>query len=536
MDNNSIKFRDSVSINNNSKKTLINSDGNNHVAVNNFIQQHRCLSRCVTSVIYFSYVTSLAYIASDFVMRSRSLDPILMAFHIKDTPHDNVAGEWAFNITAAIAVGIANLTFSPSKVSRTLMNDYRLYLIDHPQDYFIQAIFWDEAKKNKILTTAFITMAASSAMIGIFALEMLRPYVSKQVYDNVLYPLGCLILIASGILYYFFFNFKDVIQYTQLGWDKFCEVLKTMISRDANISMHNRAVAGVAALQMIAGGLEVIFRMALGAFIFMQSMGASVEYCYVAALVAAIATAVTVPATRFRSAYYAFYMQTELILQTQAENSYKERALYQKGMTFLKDSTLPLVLGTEYIVSKNLSLSLSYSLGINVLLIIMANILAAMLLYMMLAPAIKQKTINAIIKPIDLQQTVPWYDMRSWDKCSMAATFGCLFYRFSRTVSLIYILELLLPYVFNTQKESGDSAIVGALSVAIFLSVAGYEYHQPKVKDTLKAMTASGCGSAFFCCTASNDEGNYNLLMDDNAVELGRPVSNNVSSTGSSTA
>lgn len=448
----------------------------NPAELNNFINKHGMINVIAWALPIVSYMGECVYFVADFILRADSFKPIFDAFDLGFLLKEKYAF-LALNLLVTVFVIVANVTFDPRSEANKLLQAWFLNPKGSHGNVFAQLKGFfdthiiDVATKNKLLTLCFAGMAFSGAAIETIAIALLKPYLSAKGYE-AMYGAGSAFLITSGVLYYFFMNFQDIINATPDAIEAFKAAASKIWCKDENGNYTFNSAAFIEFQQMLVAIVERTFRLSYGPFAFMKGMGQSELPSYIAGIFGGLTTFGTTFATRVEQVAAAYH------LKDKKENLPKARTYFYDEATMLQRAymrqgdpfTIPAV-GMSYILARVTAASMDSTQG---------ALLGTGVFFVALAVMLKISQSSADVKIINRLAS------QEKTEATWALSFSqvcCGGDQFSRAVGLITILVALGPKIFNTQTESNKLCIQAALILAIYLSYAAFTYQSSKTNS-----------------------------------------------------
>lgn len=493
--------------------TLHHAESNNTLSAPpevDSLPPQRSIGLVVAGLTCAAYLTNIIYLTTDFIQRSRRLEEVLeVVFYA--SPVLNKPAFWSIHITSSLLVSVSCLTFTPTTIARLFQE--KCHDSNNLKE-FVNNIIGNDIKNHPFKALSFLCMTLNIALTSTMLLDILIKPTMNSISSLALYLFLMLSFTVSCLLYYFFFTFEDIIKKTHLGISYFLEVFNKLSEKD------ECSIAILVFMHMLTASGIRLFQIAFGPFIFMSNLKAPSSASYVVSIISTLLSIYTLPAMRIQSAYVTFYPIFSSLPERQAiEQAYWDQAkiqfetlsYVQKGKILLLDPAIFLVIGVVYGCSR---LSYHFLRAFPVIGELITTAIALILtasLIKLFEPAAKQRIINAFYKKNLLETS---NSSSNSSGTFILSSIACSFYRFSQTISLIDTLQKLLPLIFNSEHETGRVAIILALSVMSYLSYSSYEFHQPKVEQSLIEVKNS-----ISCHFFSKHPRNLSAPLIDDSVE-----------------
>lgn len=451
----------------------------NPAELNNFINKHGMISIIAWALPIVSYMGECVYFVADFILRADSFKPIFDAFDLGFLLKEKNAF-LALNLLATVFVIVANVTFVPRSEANQLLQAWFLNPKGSHSNVFAQLKgFFDthiidvatKNKLNKLLTLGFAGMAFSGAAIETIAIALLKPYLSAKGYE-AMYGAGSAFLITSGVLYYFFMIFQDIINNTPKGIEALIAAASKIWCKDGNGNYTFNSAALIEFQQMIVSMIERTFRMSYGPYAFMKGMGQPEVPSYIAGIIGGLTTFVTTFATRVAPVAAAYHPEdiTKENLWRATQN-FQAKTMLQRFCMRLGDPFIIPAVGLSYILARVTAASMDSTQG---------ALLGTGVFFVAFAAMLKISQSSADVKIINRLASQEKIDA-TW--ALRFSQVSCGVDQFSRAVGLISILVALAPTIFNTETESNKLCIQGALILALYLSYAAFTYQSSKTNS-----------------------------------------------------
>lgn len=443
----------------------------NKASLINFYEKHSSLQNISYSLTSFAYVGEFAYVGADLLVRSASLWPLLKALDL-EAAMANPAIVWAFNILGTVLVSLANVAFDPIAMAEDLMGKYFLNPIGSEQAKAIEILrgylrvqIGITANKMPILTTSFFGMALAGAAMEILALEFVKNNASEAAY-NWTRNIGTPLLIISGLLYYFFFNFGDMSENTL----KACEMLKNILKTISSERDPGKVRAAWAILmQFLTSFFVRILQMSYGPYVAGEAFGFSKVMCGALAFLGAVCVVPLVPATRLYAAGKKVYDNVSDEKMAVAEEKYKSYAWGDVFLPHILDPSIVPTVAASYV---------AYHLFSEQLKSLAATALVFGAGYYFFYPLVKTKYLLSLAK--DNSKSMSYSD----GIFSSAVGFD----QFSRALGFVAILRTLRPDVFNLSTPEGKLAIILGFALSSWAMAVVFDYQRPKSVEALASL------------------------------------------------
>ena len=377
--------------------------------------------------------------------------------------------------TAAIGfIGIANVTFSPASMARdhiqNLMKDY---------ENSVSIVMY----ASLVLSLMFGFMAFGGGYIEVEGLYDILTSLSSKILVSI-------ILSYAAMSYYYMYNYADTLagfnKWMSLDWNSV-----KAIKEFSNGNINEGLILSYSVGNEIATNIERIFRMAYGGFYAGTSVSGKV-LAYILAIFVAIGTGPVSFATRGLKSRKFFDAELSGLTPEQYNHALAEfeateatsgngfkNALAQEALLFISCNL--------FLQGPLVALSMDHDHLASARNIILGTAILA-LSHVALRNTAKRKLVidKALI-------AANKFDLKDADGESAQLSFlgyvlsviSCVLDLFSRNISFCYVLQAMIPSVFNLDTPEGKFYQALALSLDAFISLPGYAYQLHNVQDAL---------------------------------------------------
>jgi hypothetical protein len=431
-----------------------------------FLNTHKLEYRSLVGHGLLGYVGEIAYIYWDYVARVE-----ICEFIFRSLPEDGI--KYA-NAILTIPIASANLTYNPIGDAKAYMQNKMLF----PDKTFTNAI-----KSNKLLALAFAAYASAGGYVEVV-----------QINDFLEDTLGAygkfvpiVILVYAAIAYYTAFNFADTIDGCK-DWKDSSSLLKKAFSLDPNVKVPERIIALVNSFDEFFSFLERLMRMGYGGF----EAGAQ-QINYLSGIIigsfAALGTAPVVVGTRVMTRRRMYHMSDMEKYEAAAlifEVTYKDKALLKEAKLFFSP-TLLLEFPLAYLAFLGPYEGLDGPAGAALGTFCTVATIAAM--HLMLRQSNKQIEIVSIANKRAAEEKQPDPDEIRPNKAAVRYADFCNFTdQASRTLTMGYVLTVLLPDQFDQDTQNGRNMLYCMLSLIGYIALSAYMYQGKKTADTFASI------------------------------------------------
>lgn len=445
----------------------------------------------------YGYYSEAFYWGFDFLSRVAGLAIFFEVLNISIGKSTSPAS-LTLNLLLSVGVVLANITYDPAADAKALCKKLML----RPDLTFFEALVGDKAKKNPLMTAAFAAFGTSGALPDLLpVLAIVNPKTNPA-----LFGFFAVSLILSSDSYYFSFNFADVMDGTKVGIKAFMKALHDFYSEETpeDHIKNKSASARTTLLHMTLAALFRAFTIAYGPYMAVTNVSAalsaegkpspqSVTLGFALAVIGAVATLTTVPATRWIAVAKTYYPQIGAETWEQAVkqyNEFKENNPLTAWLQLKQDPSTFLVGGLSYAVPAYITMALdTYAGGVapSTKIAMMAVLAPVVAKWMFdgFAPAAELKAINAKAKEIDHPYGNPEDDINTVSGTSVAIDLG------SRAAATLYIAQFMFPDYCDPETELGKTNLVVLFSVAAFLLWSQFMYQGKSVSKAHASMLES---------------------------------------------
>lgn len=436
-----------------------------------YISRNRKLFKAIKGHGYAGMVGEFLYLWWDFLARVKTY-----GWYFGRLGLSHPANLW-INGLLTFFVGAANFTFSPEAEAKGVLQTTML----NPNKSLFNLI-----KQNKLLTAAFGFFAVGGSYIEV-----------EQIFDDLdaLGPFKSLAIagiVYAGTSYYALFNFLDIIDGFEkwknsptcnvdpAGWDEwitkgFVEFHKglTIIERCTRIGF-----GGFKAGQQLSGGSDSVgwsFAIPIG--------------------LATIPVALATRANATHEIYYpenvtsVHYASKKLDYERWAQSSWKNRLKSELQLLF-HTPTVVLHAPTIYFATKLVG-SYIQDPTAKVFAQIASGIVTALAGHGIFRNPTKRATIaeqcvNELLARSPRNDSIKNEPNTAAKVLSWLSNGSDSFA--SRTMTLAYTLNTLLPYIFNVDSEKGWEMLLTAQALASFIAVSGFRYQVKKTNNAYPSL------------------------------------------------